>query len=58
MKPEDGYLDRLQPLEAIPSLLERKSRFAYDPKTNKTLGVTVVNIFIWFSFLLFDIKKM
>ncbi|CAG2238060.1 unnamed protein product [Mytilus edulis] len=41
MKPEDGYLDRLQPLEAIPSLLERKSRFAYDPKTNKTLGVTV-----------------
>ncbi|XP_052071478.1 uncharacterized protein LOC127709846 [Mytilus californianus] len=41
MKPEDGYLDRLQPLEAIPHLLERKRRFAYDPKTNKTLGVTV-----------------
>ncbi|CAC5387800.1 unnamed protein product [Mytilus coruscus] len=41
MKPEDGYLDKLQPLEAIPHLLERKCRFAYDPKTNKTLGVTV-----------------
>lgn len=39
MRPGDSFIERLQPLDQIPQLLDRKYRFRYDEKENKTLGL-------------------
>lgn len=40
MKPEDNFLEKLQPLEDIPRLLERTERFG--TYNEKTLGMQLV----------------
>ncbi|XP_071136375.1 uncharacterized protein [Mytilus edulis] len=39
MRQGDNFLERLQPLDQIPQLLDRRYRFKYDPDSNKTLGL-------------------
>lgn len=46
MRQGDNFLERLQPLDQIPQLLDRRYRFRYDPDSNKTLGLLLVITFI------------
>lgn len=45
MKKEDSFYKRLQPLDRLPSIMNRRNRFARDEKTaDKTLGFILVRI--------------
>ena len=43
MKKEDSFFKRLQPVEMLPTILDRKNKFARVEETaNKTLGFVLV----------------
>jgi hypothetical protein len=43
MKKEDSFLKKMQPLEKLPEIMDRKSRFARNEETaDKTLGFVLV----------------
>jgi hypothetical protein len=43
MKKEDSFLKKMQPLEKLPQIMDRQSRFARNEETaDKTLGFVLV----------------
>jgi len=43
MNPKDSFLQKIQPMKNIQSLLDQQNRFKADPGPSKTIGCLVVS---------------